>query len=359
MKQIICLSHTPWSSLRPNRTQQLLTRVDDAKILFLEPPGRSQTEAADGMRVRSNIIVHALPPLLLPGMDRPFVHRANQKRIRAHIQKLMEKHRFRDPILWCTTPENAFLIEQFSYRCLVYDCHREWDEFPLELESDLTAAADVVFAASKGLKERLAPCSANIAIVPNGVTPRMFLRGDLTAPASVSSLPRPLLARVGDLHSDLEVEPLIYTAQRRPDWTFLLIGRVTQALVQRLAPLKNVVLLGEVPAVELPDYLCGCDVLFDLIQTKQRGSDILSTRIFEYLATGKPIVSMIEPDQVEVFPDVIYTAYDSNGFLRRCQSALDESGTYTAQRRLEYARQSSWNHRAREISRILEDTGLS
>ena len=359
MKQIICLSHTPWSSLRPTRTQQLLTRVDDAKILFFEPPGRGSKGTKDGLRVRSNITVYSLPSLFFPRVDAPFVHRTNQKRIRAYIKKLMEKHRFRSPILWCTTPENALMIEQLPYRCLVYDCHREWDEFPLELESDLTLAADVVFAASKGLKERLAPCNVNIAIIPNAVTPRMFLRSDLSAPASVSSLSRPLFARVGDLHADLEVEPLIYTAQRRPEWTFLLIGRVTQPLVQRLSSLRNVVLLGEVPAVELPDYLSGCDVLFDLIQTRNRGSDILSSRIFEYLATGKPIVSMIEPDRVEVFPDVIYTAYDSNGFLRRCQAALEEKGNYTAQRRLDYARQSSWNDRAREIDRILEDTGLS
>ena len=359
MKQIICLSHSLWSSIRPNRTQQLLTRVDDAQILFFEPPGRSAKEMKDGVRVRSNIIVYSLPPLLLSGADAPFIHRQNQKRMRNHIKKIMDKHHFRAPILWCTTPENAFMIEQIPYQCLVYDCHREWDQFPLELESDLTLAADVVFAASKGLKERLSPCSVNIAILPNGVTPRMFLRDGLAPPSAVASLPGPVFARVGDLHADLELEPLIYTAQRRPQWTFLLIGRVTQPVVQRLSSLPNVVLLGEVPAVELPDYLSGCDVLFDLIQRRNRGSDILSSRLFEYFATGKPIVSMIEPDQVEAFPDVVYTAYDSNGFLRRCQTALEEQGNYTAQRRLDYARKSSWTHRAREIARILEDTGLS
>jgi len=110
--------------------------------------------------------------------------------------------------------------------------------------------------------------------------------------------------------------------------------------------------------VELPDYLSGCDVLFDLIHSSQRGCDIVSSRIYEYLSTGKPIVCMIEPEKIEAFPDVIYTAYDVNSFLRICQTALTENNPSTSQRRLEYAGNSSWSRRADEIVRILESTGL-
>lgn len=358
MKQIICLSHSRWSA-RPNRTQQLLTRLDDTQILFFEPPARTSDPALkQGLRVRSNITVYPLPPLILDGVDQPWLRRHSQARVTRAIEASMARHHFKEPVLWCTTPENAFLVDQLAYRCLVYDCHREWDHLPLEWESDLTFAADVVFAASPGLKKRLAPCNDNIALLPNGTNPRMFRRDGLMPPPAVAALRSPILARVGDLTSDLEIEPLIYTAQRRPEWTFLLLGRVNPSVARTLSLLPNVVLTGAVPAVELPDYLSGCQALFDLIQTRRRGSDIIPSRIFDYLATGKPMVSMVEPEQVETFPDVIYTAYDANGFLRRCQTALDESGTFALQRRLDYARQSSWSRRAREITRILEDTGL-
>lgn len=358
MKQIVCLAHSPWNSIRPDRTQQLLTRIDGAKILYFEPPGRSSKETRDGIRVRPNITVYPLPPLLLDGADHRWLHLQNQKRIRAHIKKVMSKHHFRSPALWCTTPENALMIEQFPYQYLIYDCHREWDDLPMEMESDLTFAADVVFAASQGLKNRLSPCNDNIAILPNGVMPRMFRRDGLTAPPRIATLPSPVFARVGDLPADLELEPLLYTAQHRPDWVFVLMGRVSRTAAQAVASFPNIHLLGEIPAVELPDYLSGCDILFDLIQRKRRGNDIISSRIFEYLATGKPIVSMIEPEMVEAFPDVIYTAYDSNGFLRRCQTALKENGNFSANRRLDYAQNASWTQRAREISRILETAGL-
>lgn len=356
MKQIICLSHSAWSA-RPNRTQQLLTRLDDAQILFFEPPVRGK-EARDGLRVRPNVTVYSLPRPLLNGLDQLPFRRQNQNRVIRSIEKVMARRHFREPVLWCTTPEYFFLVDHLAYRCLVYDCHEEWDALPLEWESELTAAADVVFAASPGLKERLAPCNDNIALLPNGATPLMFLRDDLTPPAAVAGLPSPVLARVGDLTADLELEPLIYAARNRPQWTFLLLGRVGQNAAGTLSKLPNVVPAGPVPAVELPDYLSGCHALFDLLHSRRRGSDIIPARIYEYLATGKPIVTMIEPERTEPFPDVIYTAYDVNGFLRRCQTALAEDDAFIRDRRLEYAKNASWSRRAEEITRILGDTGL-
>jgi glycosyltransferase involved in cell wall biosynthesis len=332
--------------------------LDDVQVLFFEPPTRSQRNAQDGIRVRSNVYVYSLPPFVWSNLDRPLVRRRNQHRITRHIEAVMSKHHFKEPVLWCTTPENVFLVDQMAYRCLVYDCHQEWDQFPLTWESELTMAADVVFAASEGLRQRLSPCSDNIALLPNGVTPRMFLRDDLTPPAALSSLQPPILARVGDLTADLELEPLVYAAQNRPQWTFLLLGRVGQAAARALEPLSNVVIAGSVPAVELPDYLSGCQLLFDLIRTRRRGSDVVPSRLYEYLATGKPIVSMLEPEQAEPFPDLIYTAYDNSGFLRRCQTALAEKDTALQHKRLACARAASWSNRASEIARILGDTGL-
>ena len=137
-----------------------------------------------------------------------------------------------------------------------------------------------------------------------------------------------------------------------------MMGRVTKPAAAKLQSFPNILLTGPVNAVELPDYLSVCSLLFDLLRTDRLGSDIVPSRIYEYLATGKPIVMMEEPDQVEPFPDVIYTAYDGTGFLRRCRKALAEDPRLAGPRRQEYARQAAWANRAAEVSRILESTGL-
>lgn len=190
------------------------------------------------------------------------------------------------------------------------------------------------------------------------LTPRCFSGTAWSLQRLSGQLPRPVFARVGDVSADLELAPLVHTAQRRPQWTFLLLGRVGQHALQVLSPLPNVTLAGPVPAVELPDYLSGCQVLFDLVRSRRRGSDVVPGRIYEYLSTGKPIVTMLPPEQTEFFPDAIYAAFDPNGFLRRCQLALDEDDSAIRDRRIHYAQDASWSRRAREIARILADTGL-
>ena len=356
MKQLICLSYAPWSA-RPNRTEQLLTRLEDVQILFFEPPEPRGTPAREALRVRPNILVYTLPAPLW-GAGSALLQQRRHRRIEAMIRRTAQQHHFRAPAAWYTSPEYSFLLERLGECCVIYDCHREWDRLPLDWESDLALAADVVFAASPILRQRLAPCSDNIALLPNGVNPRMFSRAGLTVPESVAALPAPVLCRVGDLPADMELEPLLYAARRRPEWNFLLIGRCAARARAALSGYPNIHLAGAVPAVELPDYLSGCQALFELLRTSSRGSDIIPARLYEYLATGKPIVSMIEPEQVEPFPDMVYTAYDAAGFVRRCQAALEEHPGPIQARRLAFAAQSSWSQRASEVSRILSAAGL-
>ena len=39
MNQYVCLASAPWQAV-PTRTQQLMTRLKGAQVLYFEPPGR-------------------------------------------------------------------------------------------------------------------------------------------------------------------------------------------------------------------------------------------------------------------------------------------------------------------------------
>ena len=357
MKQLVCLSHTPWQAT-PNRTQQLLTRLHDVRILFFEPPAGSGQGRASGRRVRSNLMVYTLPRQRSGEGSPAFFRYRSQARLSAFVLNILERHRFREPLLWLTSPENLFLIDALPHRGLVYDCSREWDELPLEWESELAERADVVFAASPGLADRLDPCCDNIALIPNGVNNLIFSQGGAELPPALRGVPGPVLCRVGEVVPDLDLEPLCYAALRRPLWTFLLLGRAAPRVEETLRRYPNVLLLGSVPAAEVPDYLAASRVCFDLISRESRGSDIVPTRAYEYLASGRPIVVMLEQDQIEPYPDVVYTAHTPAEFLTRCEHALQEDPAWVSGRRKHYARQAGWADRAGEIERILETTGL-
>lgn len=357
MKQIVCLSHTPWSS-RPTRTQQLITRLSGTDILFFEPPGPHPD--SKGRKVRPNVMVYQLPKLIDIASNVPFVARYNRHKIASYIEKVMTRHRFREPLLWCTTPENVHQLDYLAYRGLVYDCHRYWSELPIQWEGELAAAADVCFVASEGLEDRLSPCNQNIALLPNGVNYPLFSREMVEQPHDLADLSgTPVFGFVGSLRTDLDVSPLLLAADEHPEWTFLLIGPVERSsYLRRLEQYENIRILGNHPLVEIPDFLACCSVCFHLLRVYEEDSDVLPSRIYEYLTAGKPVVSMLWKHQRQEFPDVIRSARSAQEFVEQCEQALAENPAELLHRRRNYGAAAAWDNRAEEVMRILDANAL-
>jgi len=99
-------------------------------------------------------------------------------------------------------------------------------------------------------------------------------------------------------------------------------------------------------------------VCINLLREDAPYSDIIPSRIYEYLSTGNPIVSMLWPDQVEQFPDVVYGAYTQQSFVELCQRALDEDPSWVSERRRKYGEEAAWSNRTGDVMRILNTVGL-
>ena len=356
MKQILCLSSQPWTAI-PTRTQQLMTRLKDAKVLFLEPPARNYRNP--GRKVRPGLTVYTLPPAPEAVEDQRLLRFLRDRRLTRYILKLMDVHRFREPLLWCTAPEQVHLLDAIPHQGLVYDCAQDWLDTPPEWESDLALAADVVFAASDGLVDHLSPCSDNIALLPNGVSYPMFSRPSNECPAPLSDLTGPVAGFVGTIWEDLDLAPAIQAARAMPQCTFVFVGkREHNAQLRTLESLPNVRLVGCQLPVDIPDYLARFDVCLHLLRRSDYGGDVVPCRIYEYLSSGKPIVAMVYPDHVEHFPAVIYAAHTAGEFVRLCLRALEEPEGWPTQRRREHGAAAAWSNRARQVVQILSANGL-
>ena len=358
MKQILCLSYAPWQA-RSNRTQQLLTRLTDAQILFFEPaPPKGAPMPEQGRRVRAHVTVYTLPSPLPSPQEHPLLRRRKLDKAADFIQQTMSRRQFQEPVLWCTAPVHAWFLDRLAYRGAVYDCHRFWNEAFLDLESDLARHAEVIFAASTGLIRRLSPYSDNIALLPNGVNPLLFTQQEHAVPAAMRDLPgRAILGRAGSVTAKVDLEPLLYAARHRPEWTFVLMGRVTRQAVQQLRGQDNIVLLGPVNPLDLPDYFFRCDLLFDLFPQHRAGSDVAPDANYEYKAAVNTAVTVADPEVEDTFPQLIHTAYVGAGFVRACREALSDAPASTT-RRQAFAQQSSWAGRAAQVSSIFQGTGL-
>lgn len=360
MRQILCLAAEPWSAT-PTRTQQLMTRMKDAEVLYFEPPAPrgSNTWKEKGRRLRPGLTAYTLPPEVTRNAALPLLDRLSADRTARFLRSKLERHHFREPLLWCASPAGAQYLDDIPYRGLVYDCYRDWPDYPESWESVLAAEADVCFAASPDLCRHLAPCSANVTLLPFGCTYPMFSKDGLPRPEPLKGVRGPILGFAGTLWPDLDLTPALAAAEAHGDHTLVLVGEDRGCRqLPRLLELPNVLALGPVDPVDLPDYLAHFDVCLHLLRHSERNDDVIHTRMFELLASGRPIVAMLRPDQVEHFPDVVYGAHTPAEFSLLCARALTETGTWARDRRREYGKAAAWSNRAGEVTRILESIGL-
>ena len=86
--------------------------------------------------------------------------------------------------------------------------------------------------------------------------------------------------------------------------------------------------------------------------------DVSPLKFYEYLATGKPIVSTPQPDQVLQFRDLIHIAPTAEDFVSCCIDAIREHDTDLREGRLEAGRRSSRDARVAQMREILTARGV-
>lgn len=360
MKQILCLAADRWQP-ESTRIQQFLGAFSDTEILYLQPGSPS------GHRIRrqenEHIFIDSLPYVPAVNAEHPSISGSSYRRLVRHIQKALSEHRFSSPLLWLCSPVYANLLDEIPHSGLVYDCDRDWSQLPIEWESLVTCQADLVFAASPGLQDHLSPCSDNILVVPNGINFKTYdamRTNDLLCPPDMSGCPAPVFGYVGTIWSNLDLAPVEAAALAHPEWSFVLIGKISRKnkYVARLRRLDNVYLLGSRNAADIPAYTRHFTAGMMLLREGMEDNDILSPRVYEYMAQGLPIAAMYHHLQKEVYPTLIDSAYSVPRFVEMCEKIISYDPTEKKVERYKVAAESDWACRCRQVTEALRDSQL-
>lgn len=382
---VVCLSTTNYHPL-PTRKQNVMNRLRSAEILYFDPPISVIAPLKDkkcrerllmyknpGEKVQKNITVYALPPVL-PFFNRfRWINRLNQKRQAAFVRRKMAEHGFgKETVLWCYSPSSVDIVPHVPHGKLVYDCvdrHSAYKghitpEVVDGMERDLATGADQVFSTAVGLHETLQKYSAGACMIPNGAAYEIFSRvyterDRLPCPEPLQGLSHPIFGFVGMLQECIDYTLIERLAKARPDATVFFIGRTLPGVnLDCLKEYPNIVFHGLVPQPELPAFLAQFDVCLNVFREGALSRDVSPLKFYEYLATGKPVVSTREPLQVEDFADVVYIAHSPKEFLSMCDEAAREDDPAKAEKRLAYGKQCSWTERVRQMEETLYANGI-
>ena len=376
---IICFSSSDWDGNWGSR-QQVMRRfaARGHRVLYVEQMAglehlwrypelrkRRRNRRSRGIdEIETNLWLHT-PPALLPGRYYSrFVARMNAQVVAHDVLEQTERLGFERPILWMYLPEHAPLVGQFGERLCAYHCIDEWSvgargrkrNTVVALERDLVQHAHIVFANSRLTYENKKRWNANTYRVPSGADVEHFSSARLgVAHPSVADLQHPVLAFAGNINEKINITLLTSVARAKPEWSIVLAGRHNPHAVDlsQLNALANIHMLGEVPFDVLPSVLAGADLCLLPYAVGEATRYRSPLKLYEYLATGKPIVSTPHPEVAE-WSDFV-TIAPTDEFTAAIERALANDTTEESNRRREVAKAQSWDSRVDTMEALLNE----
>ncbi len=269
-------------------------------------------------------------------------------------------------LLWASAPGVladrvvASFGERFTWLLTeVEDDHREYaaprSEERLALQrryERLVRASDLLISNSPAMVaewSRLQPvahCIRNAVDASAYATPA-------PEPESIAALGRPRITYAGNLRLRLRPELLIAVARAFPQATVLLAGTGGEELLAALRriderALANVHWIGARPYSEVPALLQHSDVLIVPHQEGALTEGMDPQKIFEYLASGRPIVSTPVAGARE-HDGALRLARSEAEFVAAVGAALAEDDAAAAARRRALGTQRTWHDAARAV----------
>jgi glycosyltransferase involved in cell wall biosynthesis len=287
-----------------------------------------------------------------------------QRAMAAHARRLAAFARSlgpEPPLLFLFHPRFLDYADLIPHAALAYHAFDDfsglpgWTDAQATQEARLAARADVVFAVSREVGERLpAPGPSRYIELQNGADADAFAAGSAQpCPPDLAAVPGPRIGYVGRISLKLDVELLRSLAEARPAFQWVYIGPVSfpregsdRAAFDALTRLPNVHFLGEKSHRELPAYQAHMNVNILCYKTSPGWwVSCYPLKIHEYLASGPPVVatalaSLREFGAVLAMPDA-----ETSGWLAAVDAAVAGHGIGTRATRLATAAANSWDHR--------------
>ena len=307
--------------------------------------------------------VHLCSPLALPPFGPPWRRALNRQLLAAELRLALLPLDFRPSLIWTYLPTDtaADLVQSFDGpgTAVVYYCVADFRHYAPRAdlldasERAVARRSDVVFVSMDSLAARFP--GANVHVFPFGVDLDTF---QVEAPSTeTASLPRPIIGYVGALERAIDLELMIAMARARPTWSWVYIGTVKRDL-GALLELPNVKVLGPRPHPELPGHIRAFDVAIVPYAHNRFTETVVPTKINEYLAMGKAVVSSDLPS-VRAFEErhhVLHAARPEPApFLAAIEAALATAADPAAiRRRREVATEADWSTRFAQMSALVE-----
>jgi glycosyltransferase involved in cell wall biosynthesis len=369
---IIALVPDDWTGIVTLRHQVLRRLAQYYRVVWLEPAlnWRAFFKPSGSRFLRADRWSEPCPSMevLTAGCRHPDFYRPSRlrqamlrSRLTAARNRLLARGAKRIALyLWRDEFAPALDAVAHDFSCYHIDDEYTFSDKNLPTSSRelaLLQRVDQVIVHSPALFAKKGGINRNTSLIPNGVDFRLFSTPH-HEPADLASIPHPRIGYAGVIKRQLDLDLLLRLARARPQWSFVLVGPVTnvEGKEQQLAALRqtrNVHFLGSKPAHDLPGYIQHFDVCLMCYEVNDYTRYIYPLKVHEYLAAGRPTVSS-PIEAMRGFEHVVSVARDDAGWLAAIERGLVEADPdgAIARARQAVARASDWDVLVEQIARL-------
>lgn len=366
---LLVLSEVRWGYFR-TRKQFLLSRFPAPwRVFFAQPPGGGADDPWEPRQ--EGRVTYFTVPFLKPGTKSPLynaaaatgpgrwlIESAAERYLGGMLRKLGVEP---EPVVLASNIYTAGALSRLRKKLLLYD----FNDSPFQFSVSPPWArgywprtirqADAVFVVSEFYRRQLAgETDRPLILLGNGVEMAHF-KAPRDVPADLAPLPRPLIGYVGLLSHFLDFEMLESLRRNRRGGTLVLVGPgtpATDAAVAELGRREGVAVLGPRPYEQVPAYMQALDVgVIPFRADDPFVQGINPNKVYQYLASGLPVLTTPLLDLRESAPDLLF-ATDDRSMSQALATALDAPAD--RERRRALARPHDWDALAARMVHEIE-----
>ncbi|MAT40657.1 MAG: hypothetical protein CL946_13755 [Ectothiorhodospiraceae bacterium] len=312
---------------------------------------------ASGLRILGAAL-GVLSLFFIPVWNVRLIAAFNRRLILWRISRAMRKLGIENPIIIASLPTARLFIDHIPNKLLLYNMkdlfgsYYEKMNFTVvsEHDAEMQQLADCITTPSIGIAERMKTQNDCIRYIPHGVN-EAFFDDSAVEPDWFAGIPEPRILYFGQMENLLDAPLLQRLAEREPKWQFVLVGN-KQSTYEELEAMRNVHFVPVKPQRELAAAGRNAAALIMPWQETEWIRYSCPIKFREYLAIGKPVVSVPIIEVEKAYPGMAATARTAHEW----HAALKEAVTSNTPERDEARRKLVEGYTIQRFAEIYSGT---
>ncbi len=380
--EILCFAPSDWWGRNPSCTTHIMRRMaQQHRVIFINPfssdlsGGLKRGIGARILRKLKSLCkiirkpcdnLYVFSPVFLPFQGKRIIDKLNNFFLKIQLQLLFKSLRINKPVLWVENLRSADLLDWLKPELVLFHvsdfftkCKYTSNHKLLELrEKKILAASDLVICVSEQLYQIHSKNHSNVHYIPHGVDFSKYRQAVSSGKIldQLSNVPKPIIGYFGTMTANNDIELLLYCARNLPKASFVFAGQITGGNYEDLLKLPNVYHIGMLPYEKIP-LLCAS---FDVCMLQWKMNEWIRKcnplKLFEYMASGKPIVSVEILEIQENYSDLISVVNSKEAFCKAIEWELENDDSQRSNARVQIAKEHDWEHNVSQILKLISNT---